>query len=143
MSAKSKPEPRRTRFTVPAADTSSNKWLDLQDDASVSMRFLIRESIERNGYIDVVNRPVEKTPRRGRPPKTEGNEYSDDEGYESDPTSDEVETGEAEPLEEQAPVALETPPASEPASDPVPEPVAKQAAPEAKPATSAMDSFLT
>lgn len=68
MAAKAKPEPRRVRLTVPAADESTQRWLDLQDDQSVSMRLLIRESIERDGYIDVMNKPVEQLPRRGRPP---------------------------------------------------------------------------
>ncbi|SIO87037.1 hypothetical protein BQ8420_14785 [Nocardiopsis sp. JB363] len=59
------------RLTVPAADESSQAWIDLQDDPSTSMRMLIRESIQRDGYVDVVNRPVEQQPRRGRPPKGE------------------------------------------------------------------------
>lgn len=71
MAAKQKPEPRRVRLTVPAVDVSTQQWLDLQDDASVSMRLLIRESIERDGYVDVMNKPVEQLPRRGRPPQTE------------------------------------------------------------------------
>lgn len=61
-------EPRRLRWSVPRADESTNRWLDGQHDISRSLQLLIRESIQRDGYIDVVNRPVEQLPRRGRPP---------------------------------------------------------------------------
>ncbi|MFC4048332.1 hypothetical protein ACFOY4_01440 [Actinomadura syzygii] len=50
---------------------STNRWLDEQADISRSLRVLIRESIQREGYIDVDNKPVEQLPRRGRPPQTE------------------------------------------------------------------------
>ncbi|ERI36478.1 hypothetical protein M707_16390 [Arthrobacter sp. AK-YN10] len=63
-----KAEPRRLRWSVPRADESTNRWLDEQYDISRSLQLLIRESIQRDGYIDVVNRPVEQLPRRGRPP---------------------------------------------------------------------------
>jgi hypothetical protein len=42
-------------------------WLGLQDNHSLSVRMLIRESIERLGYVDVVNKPVDQLPKRGRP----------------------------------------------------------------------------
>lgn len=64
-------EPRRLRWSIPAADISSNQWLDMQENISRSMQVLIRESIQRDGFIDVVNRPVEQLPRRGRPPMAE------------------------------------------------------------------------
>ena len=67
-------EPRRLRWSVPAADVSVNQWLDGQESISSSLRLLIRESIEREGYIDVVNKPVEQLPRRGRPPQGEAEE---------------------------------------------------------------------
>ncbi|WP_394941182.1 hypothetical protein [Psychromicrobium sp. YIM B11713] len=76
MAAKRKPEPRRVRLTVPAVDESVLAWLDLQDNASASMRMLVRESIARDGYIDVINKPVEQLPRRGRPPQGEADEQS-------------------------------------------------------------------
>ena len=60
-------EPRRLRWSVPAADTSSNQWLDEQENISRSLQVLIRESIQRDGYVDVVNKPVDQLPRRGRP----------------------------------------------------------------------------
>lgn len=60
--------PRRLRWSVPAADVSSQQWLDAQDDIAASMRQLIRESIEREGYTDVYNRPVSLKPKVGRPP---------------------------------------------------------------------------
>lgn len=61
-------ELRRLRWSVPHADISTNEWLDKQYDISQSLRILIRESIQREGYIDVANKPVEQLPRRGRPP---------------------------------------------------------------------------
>jgi hypothetical protein len=54
-----------------------------QYDISRSLQLLIRESIQRDGYIDVVNRPVEQLPRRGRPPQADsepGRGPSGDEG---------------------------------------------------------------
>lgn len=62
-----KPEPKRIRVNVPAADESVLEWFELQENHSLSVRQLIRESIERHGYIDVVNRPVAQLPKRGRP----------------------------------------------------------------------------
>ncbi|WP_026820005.1 hypothetical protein [Arthrobacter castelli] len=61
-------EPRRLRWSVPAVDVSTNYWLDKQENISRSLQLLIRESIQRDGYLDVVNRPVDQLPRRGRPP---------------------------------------------------------------------------
>jgi hypothetical protein len=62
-----KPQPHRFRMSVPAADEAVLVWMNLQDNPSLSIRMLIRESIERLGYVDVVNRPVAKLPTRGRP----------------------------------------------------------------------------
>ncbi|MDP9904719.1 hypothetical protein [Arthrobacter bambusae] len=61
-------ELRRLRWSVPAADVSVNEWLDAQSSISQSLRLLIRESIERDGFIDVTFKPVKQLPRRGRPP---------------------------------------------------------------------------
>jgi hypothetical protein len=77
MSKTSQPEaaePRRLRWSVPAADVSVNQWLDVQENISSSLRLLIRESIEREGFIDLVNKPVEQLPRRGRPSQAETTE---------------------------------------------------------------------
>jgi hypothetical protein len=65
-----KSDPRRLRASFPWSDTSTNAWIDLQENFSRSMQVLIRESIMRDGYVDVVNRPVAPQPRRGRPPQT-------------------------------------------------------------------------
>ncbi|MFF4410213.1 hypothetical protein [Streptomyces sp. NPDC001404] len=72
-------EPRKVRWTVPAADTSVIEWLNEQADISQSIRLLIRESIQRDGYIDVYYKPVEQLPRRGRPP-LESTEQREDDG---------------------------------------------------------------
>lgn len=83
---------RRLRWSVPQADVSVNKWLDEQYDTSQSLRVLIRESIQREGYIDVANKPVEQLPRRGRPPliSTE-TDHADDELDDDEITVESVE----------------------------------------------------
>lgn len=65
--APAKPQPHRFRVSVPAADKAVLAWMDLQDNPSLSVRMLIRESIERLGYIDVVNRPVAQLSGGRRP----------------------------------------------------------------------------
>ncbi|MEW1548408.1 hypothetical protein [Streptomyces tsukubensis] len=72
-------EPRKVRWTVPAADTSVIEWLNGQADISQSIRLLIRESIQRDGYIDVFYKPVDQLPRRGRPPLESIEQREDDE----------------------------------------------------------------
>lgn len=62
-----KPPPQRFRLSVPAADEAVLVWMNLQDNPSLSLRMLIRESIERLGYVDVINRPVSQLPTRERP----------------------------------------------------------------------------
>ena len=52
------PSTRKVQITVPTADTSVIEWLDAQYSASDSIRRLIRESIAREGFTDVANRPV-------------------------------------------------------------------------------------
>ncbi|MFB0839975.1 hypothetical protein ACETK3_18465 [Arthrobacter sp. E44] len=54
-------------MSVPAADEAVLAWMELQENPSLSVRMLIRESIERQGYIDIVNRPVSRLPKRGHP----------------------------------------------------------------------------
>lgn len=50
--------PRQVRLRVPAADTSVLRWLDLQHDIGLSVRMAIREAIEREGYVDLFNKPL-------------------------------------------------------------------------------------
>lgn len=76
---------RRLRWSVPRVDESTNAWLDQQHDISRSLQLLIRESIERDGIIDVVNRPVHQLPGRGRPPGSGAAE-----NVEWEPASDDV-----------------------------------------------------
>ncbi|GAA1457498.1 hypothetical protein NE857_21780 [Nocardiopsis exhalans] len=133
MVAKKKPEPRRVRLTIPAADESSQTWIDHQDDASASMRMLIRESIQRDGYVDVVNRPVEQLPQVA----------ADDEIDGPDPAETEL----ADDLRHKAEVAGErterTPPAEEPKQEQV-EPAADEEPKTKKSqAPSGLDAFLT
>ncbi|MEV0412400.1 hypothetical protein AB0I68_16730 [Streptomyces sp. NPDC050448] len=77
--AKQPSEPRKVRWTVPAADISVIEWLDQQENISQSLRLLIRESIQRDGYVDVYYKPVEQLPRRGRPPLESTEQREDDE----------------------------------------------------------------
>lgn len=81
MSAEGKS--RIVKFSVPPVDVSASRWLDEQYSISESLRQLIREAIQREGYVDVVNKPVEQLPRRGRPPR----QQDDDEGDEPELSS--------------------------------------------------------
>ncbi|MEU6261875.1 hypothetical protein [Saccharopolyspora shandongensis] len=134
-------EPRRLRWSVPAADISTNRWLDEQENISRSLQLLIRESILRDGYIDVVNRPVEQLPRRGRPPQSES---VDDKA-----AAIRVDPGRPPPeQEENSPAVAE--PVLEPDVSPVdeePEVVSETAQrsprPEKKGVPSGLDAFLT
>ena len=69
MGSVPRPTPKRFRVSVPETDESVLAWIGAQSDLSNSMRALIRESIERNGYRDATCYPVVQQPRRGRPPK--------------------------------------------------------------------------
>lgn len=64
-----RPAAKRFRVSVPETDESVLAWIGAQSDLSNSVRALIRESIERNGYRDATCYPVVQQPRRGRPPK--------------------------------------------------------------------------
>lgn len=79
MAGTSESQPRKVRWTVPAIDISVSRWLDVQVSISNSLSALIRDSIERDGYVDVIHRPVEQLPRRGRPPQGESTERAGDE----------------------------------------------------------------
>lgn len=76
MGSVPRPTPKRFRVSVPETDESVLAWIGAQSDLSNSVRALIRESIERNGYRDATCYPVQQQPRRGRPPK----QSFDDEG---------------------------------------------------------------
>lgn len=135
-------EPRRLRWSVPRADESTNRWLDAQYDISRSLQLLIRESIQRDGYIDVVNRPVEQLPRRGRPPQS-GSEpehvgsAADHIDGEIEPTADPELMREAVEIADIAPSAKASEPdEAAPAAQP-PKPQPKRGIP------SGLDAFLT
>lgn len=74
MGSVPRPAPKRFRVSVPETDESVLAWIGAQSDLSNSVRALIRESIERNGYRDATCYPVVQQPRRGRPPKNIGDE---------------------------------------------------------------------
>lgn len=74
MGSVPRPTPKRFRVSVPETDESVLAWIGAQSDLSNSVRALIRESIERNGYRDATCYPVVQQPRRGRPPKNIGDE---------------------------------------------------------------------
>ena len=69
MGSVPRPTPKRFRVSVPETDESVLAWIGAQSDLSNSVRALIREAIERNGYRDATCYPVQQQPRRGRPPK--------------------------------------------------------------------------
>ncbi|MDO5865173.1 MULTISPECIES: hypothetical protein [Paenarthrobacter] len=160
-----KAEPRRLRWSVPRADESTNRWLDEQYDISRSLQLLIRESIQRDGYIDVVNRPVEQLPRRGRPPGDaieqsrppqgeqdpgrseahEGQERGDDRRDESDSQHESRESRDeaavpaaaSEPVRRVEVARMAEPPAAPPAPKSRPIPAEEPSVP------SGLDAFLT
>lgn len=121
MGRASKVQPHRFRFNFPVADDSVREWMEGQYDHSASLRLLIRESIQRDGFVDVVNRPVTQLPKRGRP--STGSSLEDDEDLEPpQPQPRRAPLPEPAPVAEAAPVAPET---QEPDAEPVdPEPVA-------------------
>lgn len=132
--------PRRLRWSVPAVDGSTNRWLDLQNGISHSLQLLIRESIQRDGYIDVVNRPVEQMPRRGRP----SGETTEQSGQSTRPpqseAADDEQLADDEREEEQPPVPEPEAVPEEPAGTAVPE---QSQQPPAQPGKSGLDAFLT
>ncbi|MCA4131993.1 hypothetical protein [Arthrobacter sp. M4] len=151
-----KAEPRRLRWSVPRADESTNRWLDEQYDISRSLQLLIRESIQRDGYIDVVNRPVEQLPRRGRPPQGEqdpgpgeaheGEERGDagrdgsESQHESRESRDETAVPVAvpsEPVQRVEAAQAVQPPPTPPVREPHPVPAEEPSVP------SGLDAFLT
>lgn len=77
MGSVPRPAPKRFRVSVPETDESVLAWIGAQSDLSNSVRALIRESIERNGYRDATCYPVVQQPRRGRPPKNTEDEAED------------------------------------------------------------------
>lgn len=62
---------KRYRFQVPAADESVQEWLAAQINISTSLRQLIRDDIQKNGFTDVTCRAVEQGAKRGRPTNAE------------------------------------------------------------------------
>ena len=69
MGSVPRPASKRFRVSVPDADESVLAWIGAQSNLSESVRALIREAIERNGYRDATCYPVVQQPRRDRPPK--------------------------------------------------------------------------
>lgn len=130
-----KVQPHRFRFNVPTVDDSVAEWMALQHDHSASLRLLVRESIQRDGYVDVVNRPVAQLPRRGRPSTAEDEL---EQGEATSPTpAPKVKPAPVEPVPREAAAVepLPTPLTVEDESDP--EPVSP---PEDEPETETVDS---
>ena len=62
---------KQYHFTVPLNDTDVKEWISLQANLSVSVRMLIRESVKREGFVDVFCKPVQNLGiRPGRPAGT-------------------------------------------------------------------------
>lgn len=109
--------PHRVRLSVPVADASTLEWLSKQDNASQSMRALVRDYIERYGYTDPTSRPVRQLPRRGRPPLEEADSF--DEAIDDEISSQETTVAVAQ-----------TPPKLEPAASPAEKARERQGRPE-------------
>lgn len=127
----------RKRISIPTADESTLMWWDAQGDPGLSVRLLIRAEIERNGYTDTAFRPVEQQPRRGRPPRFEGDTEGAGEYVQQGPAPV---TDPAPVPAPAAPVATAPVPAAAPAAVkpvvavPAPAPVATPPTPAARPA---------
>lgn len=109
MGSVPRPAPKRFRVSVPETDESVLAWIGAQSDLSNSVRALIRESIERNGYRDATCYPVVQQPRRGRPPKN-----AEDDGADVTTVLEPV----AEPVAQ--PDEMVTEPVAQPAAVPMP-----------------------
>lgn len=113
----------RYRYSVPKADTSVNDWISAQSNLSISLRMLIGDAIERDGYIDITCKRKEQLPKRGRPSKIEEDLLEDDACVEvKDNSHDEI-THSAEQIEG---LDFSNKPSSEPETDVEPEIVKKQ-----------------
>ena len=53
-------ENRRITFIVPKEYKSIHKWLEKQINMTFSLRMLIRDTIEKYGYIDYACKNIEK-----------------------------------------------------------------------------------
>lgn len=62
---------RYIKIGIPLGDTSVLAWLDKQVNMSDSIRALIREDIEKNGYSDIFCREVVPKGKVGRPTNAE------------------------------------------------------------------------
>lgn len=62
---------RYVKLSIPLNDTSVLAWLQNQNNMSDSVRQLIRDEIERNGYDDMFCREVIPGAKRGRPTNAE------------------------------------------------------------------------
>lgn len=66
-----KAERKYVKLSIPLADASVLRWLEGQDNMSDSIRQLIRQDIEKNGYDDVFCRDIVPGAKRGRPSNAE------------------------------------------------------------------------
>ena len=120
---------RKVRWTVAAQDESVQKWLDAQGDVSRSLWLVVRDAIQRNGYADYAYSPLEKLPRRGRPPResgseAEGTEAEDHEGESPDFEDDDNDNARVlDRAQAQVPPGRSAPRAVDPEPEPDPAPV--------------------
>lgn len=64
-----KPKSTRFRFSVPELDNDVITWINTQSHLSNSLRRIIRESINTDGFMDVTCRPERTAPCNGYPKK--------------------------------------------------------------------------
>lgn len=115
----------RKTFAFSKRDEATNQWWEAQENPSISLQLLIREEIERNGFTDKLNAPVAQLPRRGRPPRNDGDPEQ--------PFEYQIESAKAEPesaYEKAEQEAAERVPMRAPASAPEP---ARQPEPQPQP----------
>lgn len=57
----------RFRFTVPGKDVETLAWINEQSNLSYSLRSLIRQSVARDGIVDITCKPITPGVSPGRP----------------------------------------------------------------------------
>lgn len=59
----------RYRFSVPEQDTAVHEWIKNQLNVSMSLRMLIKDDVNRNGYSDLTCRVTREIPKTNDVPE--------------------------------------------------------------------------
>lgn len=106
----SKPEALRFRFSVPVEDVSVREWVEKQHNLSMSVRQLIKDYIEANGYTDATCQPVSQIRGPGRPRGSVTRVESDEAAAQTPAEASMSQPVQAEPFQPVPPVQPQQPP---------------------------------